>query len=327
MRQLGLFTIVSQASISERSLSIDHNSSSQPALEVSQFSEDSFIDLPDTDRRILGADSAMNKEGIVNLNDGVVPQNPLPVFPFWSDGGAVLKVSEWMFFFPLRFISLVEPRDAFGRRLPVQFHDVPHVGRLLEIRGFCAHEGGTLSGMNVANIAINIHGFVVADQRMHITIFNLGLRFKFHQQVHYLAAVCASVGNIASLHEVSFPADPIVVLVDQPGEAEKGYEPIVVAMNVADGDNPFDATSRVLRRLEVQRRNPTDEQYQNHENRPATFPHFDPEYHTQDCGLNDPCSVVGFALHFSSLLEEMTRLFSQLHNLFLPAVSQSVVKL
>jgi hypothetical protein len=54
------------------------------------------------------------------------------------------------------------------------------------------------------------------------------------------------------LHEVSFPADPIVVLVDQPGEAEKGYEPIVVAMNVADGDNPFDATPRVLRRLDVQ---------------------------------------------------------------------------
>ena len=67
MGQLGFFAIVSQASIPQGSLAIDRNSPSQPALEVFQFSEDSFIDLPDTDRGILGADSAMNKQGIVNL--------------------------------------------------------------------------------------------------------------------------------------------------------------------------------------------------------------------------------------------------------------------
>ena len=91
-------------------------------------------------------------------------------------------------------------------------------------------------GRDVAEIADDVHDFMIAGEDDGLADGALGLLLEPHQQIHHLAHVGAAVGVVAGLHPDRAPTAPLQRIVDEAGAAEDGGDPVVETMNVADGD-------------------------------------------------------------------------------------------
>ena len=72
--------------------------------------------------------------------------------------------------------------------------------------------GSEFAGRDIAQIAIDVHRFVVADERMDGAAGSRGLLFEFHEEVHDGARVRAAIHHVASLNQVRLAARPITIV-------------------------------------------------------------------------------------------------------------------
>ena len=74
------------------------------------------------------------------------------------------------------------------------------------------------------------------------------LRLQIHQQVQHLGGMIPAIDEVAVQHQVGVAADPGVLGVHQTGGAQHLQEALIVAMNVADRDDPADVVEGVGQR-------------------------------------------------------------------------------
>lgn len=74
-----------------------------------------------------------------------------------------------------------------------------------------------------------------------------GLLFEGDEQVEDLAGFGSAVEQVAGLHQMGLAADPAGLLVDDGGVAEDPEESLVVAVDIADGDDAIDTGEGILR--------------------------------------------------------------------------------
>ena len=106
--------------------------------------------------------------------------------------------------------------------------------------------GSEFAGRDIAQIAVDVHRLMVADERVDGAAGSRGLLFEFHQQVHHGARVGTTIDDVAGLDEVRLAARPIAVSVDQARGGEHARELLVIAVDVTDGDDALDAGPDVL---------------------------------------------------------------------------------
>ena len=95
-------------------------------------------------------------------------------------------------------------------------------------------------GVDVAQVAEEVHHLVVAEQHVGTAAGRGALRLEPAQQVHQRPVVEAAVEKVAGHDEVVVAADPAQLVVDQAGRAEQPDQLVVIAVDVAHGDDPGD---------------------------------------------------------------------------------------
>ena len=186
---------------------------------------DGAIDFVDR-RHALGMQAGVHEDGLVDLQDRLACPEPAAVLTACGKSLHVFDEPEWMRRHPLLSgdrhpFALRDFRMGFERPAP------PVLGTLVRERGIRA-------GGHVAQVAQDVHAFVVAEQHVHAAAGAPGLALEPHQQVHDLSDVVTAIGEVAGLHEPRVPAAPSLFLVDQAGCPEDLREAIAGAVNVAD---------------------------------------------------------------------------------------------
>ena len=87
---------------------------------------------------------------------------------------------------------------------------------------------------------------MVPDERMHRAAGRRGLTLQLHQEVHRLAGIRTAVQDVADLHQVGLSGGPVQLLVDYLGRPKDLDELVVVAVDVADGDDAVHAGPGIL---------------------------------------------------------------------------------
>ena len=186
----------------------------------------------------------MKEERSVDLDDGVVAADPFPVFPLGAEGATEFREAERVVSFPPFAIRVVElGRVAFRKRTLVFL-----VEFLPGLLGVGVPERVDLSPRQVPEVAVENHGFVIADEGVNRSAGLPGLVFEPHQEVHRLSGVGAAVEDVSGLDEMRLAAGPFALGIDQVGGPKDGHELIVVAVDVSDGDDPVDAGPDVFSR-------------------------------------------------------------------------------
>ena len=89
---------------------------------------------------------------------------------------------------------------------------------------------------------------MIADERMHPPPRLQRLRRERHEELHHLARIMATVGDVARPHQVGAPAAPALLSVDDARLPEDGDQAVVVAVHVAHFHDARTAGEDVLRR-------------------------------------------------------------------------------
>ena len=90
----------------------------------------------------------------------------------------------------------------------------------LEIFGFWPLKSREVVLSHVSQVAIEIHGLVIPDQRMQLASGLAGLRLQIHQQVQHLGGMIPAIDEIAGQNQVRVAADPGVLGVHQGGATQ-----------------------------------------------------------------------------------------------------------
>ena len=100
---------------------------------------------------------------------------------------------------------------------------------------------------------------MIADQHMQPPAGRCRLGLEAHQEIHGFARTRAAVENVADDDQVCLAGAPGKRAVDHLGRLQGAYQGIVVAMNVADRDDPLDAIECPFRcRLGTERQEQQD---------------------------------------------------------------------
>ena len=100
---------------------------------------------------------------------------------------------------------------------------------------------------DVAQIANDVHGLVIADEGMNGAGFR-GLYCSAINQVQHFPGSGAAVDHVSIEHQMRGAAGPGVLVVDQVRGAEKFHQPVVIPMDVSQGHDALDPGKGVLRR-------------------------------------------------------------------------------
>ena len=121
------------------------------------------------------------------------------------------------------------------------------VAGALFMKGLCAHllgvfisVRGEFSGRDIPEIAIDVHGFMISDERVHGSAGRGSLLLQPHQQVHAFARLRAPIEHIPRLHQMRLAAVPVSVVINELGGLEHCHQLSVVSVDVAHCDYPFD---------------------------------------------------------------------------------------
>ena len=171
----------------------------------------------------------MHEQRVVDDDRDRQRQQPLAVLALGRESGAVPEI-------PGRKL-LVEGRagSCALRRLPrlAQFRAL---GRRLQVR-----IRGVLAGLDVAQVAEQVHRLVVAEHDVQLPARRLRLALQPHQQVHDLARIGAAVEQVAEAHEMRVPGRPVVLRVDDAGLVQQREQFRVGAVHVGESDHAIDA--------------------------------------------------------------------------------------
>ena len=180
------------------------------------------------------ADPGVEIKHLVDADHRVVGGDPAAVGAGGRPGQAMLHPAQGMVGVEPGAVGGVEHRQARRRRLGRKSGDHgPVIGVAAPWR-LAVGEGGKFPGRGVAQVALHVHRFMIADQRMHIAAGAAGLTLQSDHQVEDAPRLGAPVGHIAQLDEVSGPAAPGAGGVDQARLREHSVELGVVAVQVAD---------------------------------------------------------------------------------------------
>ena len=124
------------------------------------------------------------------------------------------------------------------KRLPI-LNELRIVG-ILQLPRTAALQCGVFARMHITQIATDVHGLVVADQRMHHAALAPRLGFKFLHVGNDLVGVRAPVRQITDLHEMRFAGLPFAALVDKPSLAQHFEVVVIVAVDITNDDYPLD---------------------------------------------------------------------------------------
>ena len=170
----------------------------------------------------------MQIQGVVDFDDGIVPANPLAISSRRTELVAVREESRRNLGLPLlsiRFVELGQARRWFGVLLLLDVSEIEQIGGIVRI---VFGKGSEFLASGVAQIAIDIHRLMIADERVHVAARFGGLLFQVHQQVHGAARFGTAVHHVAHLHEMGFAASPGVLLIDHAGGAQQRDELLVI---------------------------------------------------------------------------------------------------
>ncbi len=137
-------------------------------------------------------------------------------------------------------IGRVEHGQAAGRRRLLERREHGRIVGVPQARGPAVGEGREFPRGRVTEVALHVHGFMVADEGVHIAAGAPRLGLQAHQQVQDAAGVGRTIGNVAQLHQVGRTAAPAILGVDEARLAQHVVELAVVAVQVAEHHHPWD---------------------------------------------------------------------------------------
>ncbi len=229
-----------EAAVPERAVLVDENVRVRWVRLAAQRGAHGVVHRLPAGLEVGGADPGVQEQRVVDPDHRVVVGDPVAVRPAGLPGEAVLDVAQRELLLPLRAEGVVEGGQALLGRIGAQVVERLLVVLLAPAPRAAVDEGGVLAGMHVAQVALDVHRLVVADERMHAPARASRLALEPHEVVHDRAAVRPAIGHVAELDEVGRPADPVAVGVDQIGLAQHVEIFVVVAFEVADGDHARD---------------------------------------------------------------------------------------
>ena len=211
----------------------------------------------------------MQEEDPVDPRGGGMFANPAAVIAFVRECLRHLEEPEWRGRVESRDERrLLERRPCRARliallRQPLRAHGVADLGRS------SGSERVNFPGADIAQEPLTRwmtssrspqpHRLVVADEREHATALPRRVALETAQQIHRAPRVGAPVEDVAGLNENRIPGHPAVAAVDDLRRPQDAHEPVVGAVNIANGHDPRNAVDcariRGWRRRCAQRRN------------------------------------------------------------------------
>ena len=213
-------------------------------IEVLQFAHDFFGHRFQGILTVKTADAAVQENQVVHANGYFSFEHPVGQFalrvPGRVPGLPVLYPAQRMLEVPL--IPVVrrqrgEPFRVMGLvLLHLQLeHAVPQGGRI------AVDESLVLALVYITQIAVDVHGLVVANQRVHAPALAFRLLFELAKVFDDLKRVGTAIRYIAGLHQVCLSTGPLAFPVHQPGESQRGQVVFKVTVKVTDRDDALDA--------------------------------------------------------------------------------------
>jgi hypothetical protein len=177
----------------------------------------------------LEAQTPVHEEHAVDPHDGVERAQPLPVVAVAPERGPHL--------------------DQTGRRVGhrARIRILQHV-LAAHLLGPGRHERLVFARDHVAHVAEDAHRFVIADERVDRAAGPRRFVLQLAEKVDRLARVWTAIHHVAGLHQMRAAAGPVQLVIDQPCRLQDFDEPIVGAVDVADGDDAVHAVDRASRR-------------------------------------------------------------------------------
>ena len=173
----------------------------------------------------------MQVQSVVDLDHGIMAENPLAVETAGCQLRAVLKISERVLRFP---VSAIVARVLFAKGLFTHF--------LRILISIC----GKFGGRDIPEIAIDVHGFVISDERVHGSAGRGCLLLQSHQEVHTFTRLRAPIEHIPRLHQVRLATGPVSLVINELGGLEHCDQLSVISVKVAHCDHPFDIAPDTL---------------------------------------------------------------------------------
>ena len=223
-----VFGFEGEPAVPERALFVERHAVDQ-SRHVGELGADGLVQLLGGLLGVLRADAAVDEEHTIHDGDRVALAEPAAVLPVAAEREPVFHPAEWAFSLPRVAVRAFVSAGRIGQ---------PLVRRIAQVSGVGRTEGGELSGRDVAKVACDVHGFVVADQHVYPSAGPGGLSFQVDEQVHDLARVRAAVEEVARLHELRAAAGPLATAVDDTGVLQHVDELVEAAVHVADGHDP-----------------------------------------------------------------------------------------
>src|SRR5581483_635882 len=89
----------------------------------------------------------------------------------------------------------------------------------------------------IAQVAHEVHHFMVAEHAHHAAACLFRLGFQRHDQVHHFSRPGTAIDQVSDLNENSGAAMPTALLVDKAGLLKNGHKVIEIAVDVSDGNS------------------------------------------------------------------------------------------
>jgi hypothetical protein len=88
---------------------------------------------------------------------------------------------------------------------------------------------------NIAEISVDIHELVVAEENVHVTARSSGLRFEREKQVDTASLGITAIKYITKLHQVCGTTGPSLVLITNTGNLQASPQSVEIAVYIANG--------------------------------------------------------------------------------------------
>ena len=106
-----------------------------------------------------------------------------------------------------------------------------------------------LTRVHVTEITRDIHVFVITNQQMKIAAGLLRLLFEFLQVLDNLESIGPSIGDVPHLNNMGLARCPFAALVDDARFLQHGDVVLVIAVDIANGDDAADLLPVILNSL------------------------------------------------------------------------------
>jgi hypothetical protein len=134
---------------------------------------------------------------------------------------------------------------------PPSLGDLIRKGLLEFLLRSCCLKLAVFFPKGISEVAVDYSRVVVANQRVDLPSRGGRLLLQAHEKVVSLPCLRSPRRNVAYLHQVSGPADPILLSIDQSRHSENGGERIFVAVDISHCHDAPDTLPVVLRCISV----------------------------------------------------------------------------